>query len=849
MRIYLYLFLYFFLFTGILHSHAQIITTIAGNGAVGYSGNGGAATTATLDSPTCLAVDALGNLYINDQMNSCVRKVDQAGKMWSFAGTGIAGYNGDGGYASATNLGLNWGIAIDRLGNVYIADQLNVRVRKVNSSGIITTIAGTGIQGYSGDNGPATLANLRKPLGLAVDYTGNVYIGDPDNHCIRKVTPAGIITTFAGNGHFGNTGDGGSATAASFGDIWGLAADPSGNIYVCDGYYNRVRKVNNSGIVSGFAGNGSRGFSGDNGQATSAQLNAPLSVCVSPSGEIFIADCHNNRIRKVDAAGVITTIAGTGATGFAGDGGPAIYAQFYHPTGIIMDASENIYIADLDNVRIRKISNGRLLYFTQGHRQNLAICENSPAVPVNSYLAIYDYATGARDEWNVISGPAHGAAAVTYDAISSGSSYLPTGLTYTPAAGFAGNDTLIVRVSNGVGSDTTTLYITINPLLTTAGVITGDSSVCNGASIVVTDSIPGGSWSSSGAAGISGSNLGSGKIVGLSPGVATISYTLSNICNTVFAVKTVTVNPLPDISPISGTSTVCVGMEATITDAIGGGTWNSSNGRVYLTAVTPSGTESGIRITGHSTGLDTLIYTTKNAWCASAATYIVVVDTLPYAGNISGIGELCVGSQATLSDPTPLAGAWTSVNANAAVDAGLLTAVSAGTGIISYTVTNLCGSETALHPVVIQPLPGIPAISERLGILYAPAGYASYQWTLNGTIIPGAVFDSFPLQATGKYEVIVSNAYGCINRSSDVTVNECSPNDMMIYPNPASSKIYIQWCKKVSVRLICADGKEIRVLHDVSEVDLEGIPNGVYMLSVFDEYGNRIKTRKITKIE
>jgi sugar lactone lactonase YvrE len=192
----------------------QIISTFAGNGLAGYFGDHGAATSALLDSPTCLAADGAGNIYINDQRNNCVRKVSTAGVITTIAGTGLAGYDADNIPATSAKLNSNWGIAIDDTGNLYIADQLNHRVRKVNTAGIISTFAGNGTQGNSGDNGAATAAQLQTPVGIAIDGRGNVYIGDPNSFCVRKVNRLGVITTFAGNGLYGYSGDNGPATAA-----------------------------------------------------------------------------------------------------------------------------------------------------------------------------------------------------------------------------------------------------------------------------------------------------------------------------------------------------------------------------------------------------------------------------------------------------------------------------------------------------------------------------------------------------------------------------------------------------------------------------------------------------------
>ena len=340
------------------------ITTIAGTGEWGFSGDGGPAAAARLASPSDVAVDSAGNLFIADRANDRIRKVDSTGTITTIAGTGESGFSGDGGPAIQAALDDPFGVAVDSAGNVYIADTDNVRIRKVDSTGTITTIAGTGESGFSGDGGPAVEAELRHPRGVAVDSAGNVYIADTDNVRIRKVDSTGTITTIAGTGESGFSGDGGPAIQAALNYPRGVAVDGAGNVYIADIGNHRIRKVDSAGVISTVAGSGS--FVGDGGPATAARLNRPSGVAVDSAGNVYIADSWNVRIRKVDSTGTITTIAGTGEWGFSGDGGPATAARLNRPYGVAVDSAGNLYIADTENVRIRKVDSAGVISTVAG---------------------------------------------------------------------------------------------------------------------------------------------------------------------------------------------------------------------------------------------------------------------------------------------------------------------------------------------------------------------------------------------------------------------------------------------------------------------------------------------------
>ena len=348
--------------------HAQTITTLAGipPGASGFVGDGGPASAAKLKTPQSMVKDAAGNLYIADAGNFRVRKINTAGIISTIAGTGTPGFSGDGGPATAAQLLTVTGICIDGAGNLYVADLGNQRVRKISTSGIITTVAGDGTVGYFGDGGAATSAQLNQPSDVAIDAAGNLYIADKANNRVRKVTSSGTITTYAGYASVGYSGDGGAATDAQLNSPTGVGIDGAGNLYIADQTNGRIRKVNTAGIIDTVAGNGVFGYAGDGVAATSTALYQPADVHADAAGNIWISDQNNDRVRKVNPAGIISTVAGNGVSGFGGDGGAATSAQVDGPAGIIVDAGGNIYFADQTNNRIRRVNTSGVITTVSG---------------------------------------------------------------------------------------------------------------------------------------------------------------------------------------------------------------------------------------------------------------------------------------------------------------------------------------------------------------------------------------------------------------------------------------------------------------------------------------------------
>jgi DNA-binding beta-propeller fold protein YncE len=339
-----------------------MITTAVGAGEKGYAGDGGPAAGALLNGPFDVGFDPLGNLYFSDTFNHCIRRVDAStGVITTCAGCGEAGYSGDGGPATQARFNEPYGIAVDNAANIYVADRHNHCVRRIDgSSGIVTIFAGNGSSGFAGDDGPASRAGMVEPNGLALDPAQNrLFIADVADHRLRVVDLAsGVIWTFAGTGEPEHSGDGGLATAAGIYGARAVKVAADGTVYILERQGSTLRAVDpHSGVIRIVAGTGERGYGGDDGPAAAAVFDAPKELAIDREGNLLIVDTENHAIRRVDLrTRTVATIAGSGRQGGDGDGGPARAAALDRPHGAAVAADGSIYIGDTNNHRIRKLA-------------------------------------------------------------------------------------------------------------------------------------------------------------------------------------------------------------------------------------------------------------------------------------------------------------------------------------------------------------------------------------------------------------------------------------------------------------------------------------------------------------
>ncbi len=724
------LLLLIYLFITSFSGNAQTIITIAGNWNPGCFGDGGPATAASFNNPAGMCFDGSGNLYIADPTGGRIRKIDATGIITTVAGNGSWGFSGDGGSATAAKLALPSDVSVDREGNLYIADNMNYCVRKVSPSGIISTFAGTpGTGDHTGDGGHATNAKLNPVRGIYRDGSGNTYICE--GCYIRKIDSSGVISTVAGTPFtFGYGGDGGQATAAILNTAMRLVKDAAGNIYFSDDRNNRVRKIDPSGVISNFAGNGTASSTGDNGPATAAGLNAPAALALDANGNLYIGEQNGSRIRKVSPSGIISTAIGTGDDGFSGDGGSASAAKIGSPRGIAINSNGDIYYSDASLGRVRKIFVCPPLVVAPINGPATACLNDRTTLTCATFDGTWtssDPSTAAVSSAGVVTGNRTGTVIITYTVTDACN--VPTYVTKT---------------------------ITVKGTTYPASIAGTDTAVCANSKINFSCSTPNGIWSSSNPSIATVTNT--GTVTGIAAGTVVVSYIIINECS--FAgssTRAVTVNVPPIAGTIIGPRNICTtGGTVTYTNSgTGGGIWSVTN--PSCATVTGNGVFYPLNVSG-----TTLKYAVTNN-CGSSNTSIDVITTpagIPLA--TTGPLRVCKGATVTFSNTT-VGGKWTTANpAIATVDStGVVTGIAAVMTIITYSVTNNCGTYTSPRNIIVDVTP--------------PAGTTIV--ATDSTIASGA---TLKLQHTGGTGTWSSSNPVVASVSTDGTVTGNSPGSCTI---------------------------------------------------------------------
>jgi sugar lactone lactonase YvrE/PKD repeat protein len=590
-----FLFVIFLVVFKLSSGFAQLyINTVAGNGVSGFAGDGGQSTAATLNKPMATAFDASGNMYIADAYNNRVRKIDITGIITTIAGTGGSSYGGDGGPAVSAQINNPNGIACDAAGNIYISDNGNARIRKINTSGIISTFCGTGVAAFGGDGGLATAAQINAPIGIAVDNFGNLFLADYSNNRIRMIDVSGIISTIAGTGTAAYNGDGISATTANLNGPTGVTLDAAGNIYIADYYNFRIRKINSSGIISTICGLATAGYNGDGGFAINAKLNGPESLSFDTLGNLYFIDNVNNRLRMINTSGIINTIAGTGTLGYSGDGGPVSGAKINLPSHVTVAKNGVIYICDQGNNRVRRIN------------PNLAVTVNTATICSGNSTTLT--ASGANTySW----APSAGLSSVNGASVIAN----PTVTTTYTVTGIKGDS-----IGNALSTVTVLNSVTVST-----------ATVCSGTTTTLTAGGAGTYTWSTGATGTSTT------VTPVSNTSYTVTGSTAGCVSTAFAISNVSVNPLPIITISPVTATVCNGTPITLI-ASGANTYGWNTGAITAGVTYTPAITTGYTVTGHDANN-----------CINSATITVNVNALPSITVAATNDSLCKGSSTTLT--------------------------------------------------------------------------------------------------------------------------------------------------------------------------------------------------------
>jgi len=909
-------------------SYAQRITvTIAGNGISATSGDGGPANQASVYSPTMIAANPSGDVFFVD--GSTIRMVSsKTGLISTIAGGGTAFVEG----AAATSVAITPGyIAADGFNHVYLIDGNKVKVVNM-STGLIRTVAGGSTSGFSGDGGPASAALFGSLNGICVDRSGNIFVSDDVNLRIREINvTTGVINTIAGGGTSSSTmGDGGLATLAALYGPSQITCSPAGNIFFLDG--SNIRTITRStGIISSYAGGGGSIV----GCLASDVLIGSLSGLSVDATNDVCWDETSCSCRKIDSAtDSVSYIGGDFYTEAFKDDTNSLYAWMDFEYGLVSDAKNNLYIADMGNDRIRK-----LVYvsskptFAFGNHQAINPCP-SYTFDLTSQMAITDLETGETETWSVLVAPTLGTLSgfpATASSIGLTKTLRPTGTSYVPG-GTTGVDSFVVRVSDGALSDTLTIYVNVQTA--TPAVVTGSGLVCNGSYVSLAPSVTGGTWTSSNFNATIVSSGAEGLVTGVRTGLDTIYYNRISPCPMVTSFV-ISINPAPSVASITGADTICVGAASTFSDPtvggrwsadyggevtidsvtgvvsssyfglsalisytvsdgtcstsetkslyinaavepvyagttsvclgdstylydeVTGGTWTFSNPRLAVTRYIDA---SYIYVDGLTTGLDTISYTSTNACGTGTYSYIITV-TSSDPGTIAGPASVCTGSTVLFADGIA-GGTWGSYIGNISVDAlGDATGMSVGPDTLIYMVTGSCGTSFTIYPVVVSTTPDAGSISGPASvcvdstITVADASTGGV-WSLsntNATVSAGGIITG-AMSGSDIATYTVTNACGTATATYTIDVNtDCvttgiagagSVAGIHVFPIPAQNELNINNLSEATTyRIIDVTGKcmiagTLKAGDNI--INLNGMSQAVYQLELVGEDGRKV---------
>ncbi len=872
-----------------------IITTAAGNGSFGFSGDGGPASAAQLYSPRGIALNAAGELIIADYSNSRIRKVNAAGIISTIAGNGrsLIVENGDGGNALEASFAAISAVTSDTSGNIYVADALTNVIRRIDgTTGVITRFAGIGSAGYFGDGGPATSAALSGPSSISFDGAGNLYIGESGSDHVRKVSPSGIITTVAGGG-MGGPGDGGPATAAVF-SADGVAADAAGNIYIADNVAKRLRRVDAvTGIITTVAGNDTATTPGDGGPATAAALAHAYGVSFDRVGNIYVG---GNPLRKITPAGIISTIplwgqtvavdtmgnvytnygtsilrydiykyisriAGNGTSGYSGDNGPASAASLAGSGGqICIDKQGRLYAPGLFGIRrISPLSTTIDIppVFVLGASGTFNVCKSSAGNSLDTLLRVNDGDVGQPLTWTVISAPYHGTlGGFPHSTTSSGAVVNPSGLTYTPTAGYSGTDNFVIRISDG--EDTARFQVWVNVINESYSIsLSGGTSVCVGDTVYAAASVSGGTWSASNANVTMVQNgPANAWVIGASAGNSIISYTLTGLCGVYYASRSITVSSVPS-SPVVTTTvnTLCEGTTVAFAGTPAGGTWSTGDAATLL--VYGDG-----RVTGRRAGTALVTYKLTSMCGSASATHSLTVLPKPLAGYFSGTAVGCVGGEVSLAHVSYTAGGAYSLSDPGVAtrdSMGKLIGLKAGSTLYNYEVSNSCGTSSASVNITVHPLPEMyPLVGKTVlltgSIVNLRGSSPDGTWTSSdANIVTVNGWGDVMAHQPGLANVTYSRASdkGCVaGITTQVSVVDVATPVFQMQPNPAKGTVTIKFKNTAATNaevFVTDIAGRVWYMATFSMVNSDGtatmdvthIPDGVYTITVHTADGDQ----------